>query len=92
MLTNCAEGVLLEVRAHPAAKRNEIKGCHNGALKVYVTQAPEKGKANKSIKELLAKSLKIKSSQIELVSGETSSSKKFLLRNIDAEYLKNFFT
>ncbi|MDR0871207.1 MAG: DUF167 domain-containing protein, partial [Planctomycetaceae bacterium] len=66
------DGVLLSVKALPGAKRNEVRGTQGGALKVCVTQIPEKGKANKAVQEQLAKSLGLKKSQVELVSGETS--------------------
>ena len=76
------EGVILPVSARPGAKKNEVRGEQNGALKVFVTQVPEKGKANKVLVEVLAKALKLKKSQIELVSGETSHQKKFLVRDV----------
>ena len=75
------DGTILSVQARPGAKKNEIRGEQNGFLKVFVTQIPEKGKANKVILELLAKSLKVKKSEIELVSGETSSHKRFLFHH-----------
>jgi len=52
-----------------------------------VTQAPEKGKANKAILELLAETLGLRKNQLELLAGETSSQKKFLVREITAEEL-----
>ena len=81
------DGLLLPVRAHAGARRSELRGAQDGALKVAVTQVPEKGKANKAIIELLADALSLKKSQIELISGETSSQKKFLIREIDRETL-----
>ena len=79
------EGVVLPVRAHPGARRDEIRGVHDGALRVSVTAAPEKGKANKAIVALLARELKLRKSQIELLTGDTSSQKRFLLRNVTAD-------
>ena len=81
------EGVLLLVRAHAAARRNEIKGEGAGSLQVSVTQAPEKGKANKAIIAQLATTLGLRKSQIELVSGESSPTKRFLVRDIAATEL-----
>jgi uncharacterized protein (TIGR00251 family) len=81
------EGVILPVRAHPAARRNEVRGQQDGMLKVSVTQAPEKGKANKAIIECLAKNLGLKKSQIELLSGETSHHKRFLIRGLAVDDL-----
>jgi uncharacterized protein (TIGR00251 family) len=81
-LESHADGTILPVRAQPGARRNEIRGLQDGVLKVCVTQAPEKGKANKAVAELLAKKLGLKKSQIELLSGETSHQKRFLVRGI----------
>lgn len=86
-LESHAEGTILPVRAQPGARRNEIRGEQDGALKVCVTQSPEKGKANKAIIEVLSKSLGLKKSQIELISGETAHHKKFLVHGIVADDL-----
>lgn len=70
----------------PGACKAEIRGEHGGALKVAVTQVAEKGKANKALAALLCKSLGLRRSQIELVSGETSANKVFLVRDmLDAD-------
>ena len=82
------EGVLLPIKAKPGAGRNEIRGVQDGALKAAVTQVPEKGKANKAILELLAKTLKLRKSQISLVSGDTASQKVFLVSEIDVDELR----
>jgi len=81
------DGAILPVRAQPGARRNEVRGIQDGALKVCVTQAPEKGKANKAIAEVLAKWLGVRKSQVELISGETASHKKFLVREIEIKDL-----
>lgn len=82
-----ADGILLLVRAHAGAKRSEVRDIQAGALRVSVTQAPEKGKANQAIIALLADALDLKRSQIELASGATNPQKKFLIRGIDRETL-----
>lgn len=80
-----AEGVVLSVRAHPGARRNELRVSEDGILRVSVTQAPEKGKANKAIIELLSRELGLKKSQIELITGETAQQKRFLMRGVSVE-------
>jgi uncharacterized protein (TIGR00251 family) len=80
-----SEGVILPVRAQPGSRKNELRGEQEGMLKVCVTQAPEKGKANKAVIELLAKSLGLKKSQLQLLSGETSHQKKFLIRGVTVQ-------
>lgn len=74
-----AGGVIIPVKAKPAARKNGITGFFNGLLKVSVTTAPENGKANKSILKVLAKELKIPPKLLSLYSGSTSSEKKILV-------------
>lgn len=45
-----------------------------------MTAAPEDGRANKALLEVLREALGLKRSQIELVSGEKSREKRFLVR------------
>jgi len=82
------EGIVFGVRAAPGARKNGVTGLYHGLLKVSVTQAPEKGKANKAIHEVLAQSLGLRKSQLELLSGETSQQKRFLVRGISDEELR----
>lgn len=82
-----AGGVLLPVHAQPGARKNGVTGVHAGRLKVAVTQAPEKGKANDALVKVLADLLGLKRSQLSLVAGETSHHKKFLVAGIDIRAL-----
>ena len=82
-----SEGVKLAVRVVPNASSNEIEGWHQdetGAdeLKIRVTAAPEKGKANKAVIELLSKNLKIGKSKVVMLQGGTGRRKKFFIREV----------
>ena len=88
-LTQHKDGLVLPVRAQPRAKKNGPQGEHNGALKVAVTAPPEDGRANKALIAVLAKVLKLKKSQIELLTGATSRDKTFLLREVTAEEIQD---
>jgi uncharacterized protein (TIGR00251 family) len=92
MLEVSPKGIVLSVKAHAGGKRNGITGEHSGALKISVTQAPEKGKANNAILEVLAEALRVRRGQIELMSGPTSSQKKFLIREIAREEVERRLT
>mgnify|MGYP000280094562 CR=1 FL=1 len=83
------EGALLPVRAQAGARRNELRGSQGGALKVSVTQAPEKGKANHAIVELLCQRLALRRGQVELLAGATAPRKTFLVRGLSAEQLRD---
>jgi uncharacterized protein (TIGR00251 family) len=79
-----SEGSVLPLRVQPGARKNGVKGEQAGALKLAVTAPPEDGKANAAVIELLAELLEVKRSQIELISGATSRSKKILIRGVTA--------
>jgi uncharacterized protein YggU (UPF0235/DUF167 family) len=57
-----------------------------------VTQVAERGKANKALVEVLAQGLRVKKSQFELLSGDTSNQKKFLVRGIAPQRLAERIT
>lgn len=91
-LESRADGVILPVRAHAGARKRGIVGEHAGALKVAVTQAPERGKANDAILEVLSDALDLRRNQLQLLQGETSSQKKFLVQGIDLPELARRIT
>jgi uncharacterized protein YggU (UPF0235/DUF167 family) len=53
------------------------------ALKIQVAAAPEKGKANEAVREVLADFFGVKIGQIELISGQTQPRKTFLLKGVN---------
>lgn len=66
--------MIINIRVINKAKRNLVKEVKSG-LKVYVTSAPEKGKANVAVIELLSKYLKVKKYDINILSGQHSRHK-----------------
>ncbi len=85
-------GVLLPIKAYPKAKKNAVTGVHDGRLKVSVTDAPEKGKANDAIIKLLAKSLDLRKSQLTLSKGPTSPLKELLVGDVSVTNLQDRIT
>ncbi len=86
-LRTSENAVLMGVRVSPGASRSRILGEHGGALKVSVSAAPERGKANDAVVELLAKSLGLKRSQVSVTAGLTSKQKTVRLAGITPEEL-----
>ncbi|CCM77621.1 DUF167 domain-containing protein [Rhizobium mesoamericanum] len=83
--------IALTVRLTPNGGRDAIDGVETDGdgkphLKVKVTAVPEKGKANKALVALMAKSLSVPKSLVSLASGETSR-KKILRIDGDPEDL-----
>lgn len=89
MLRAVAEGVTLAVRAQPGAKKTAIVGVYGeGAatqLKIAVQAPPVEGRANSALVAFLAELFGVSKNKIEIVSGELSRSKLFLLRGITLE-------
>jgi uncharacterized protein len=86
MLKAVANGVTLAVRAQPGAKRTAIIGIYGqgpqAQLKIAVQAPPHEGRANSALIEFLAVTFGVPRSAAQLVSGELSRSKVFLLNGI----------
>jgi len=71
-----AHGVLLHVSVMPNAKRTEVDGLHDGALRVRLAAPPIEGRANEALVAWLAKSLGVRRRDVELLRGESSRRKQ----------------
>jgi uncharacterized protein (TIGR00251 family) len=78
-LTEMDGGVRLRLRVKAGGRRNAILGSHGGALKLTVTAAPEKGKANRAVLDVLAGALDLPASSLEILSGKSSPDKVVLV-------------
>lgn len=86
MLREVAGGVMLAVRAQPGARKTAITGVYGegepAQLKIAVQAPPVEGRANEALVAFLAETFGIPKRSVELVSGELSRSKVFLLRDV----------
>ena len=82
------EGVVLSVRAKPRSSRAGIDGFTGDALAVRVRCAPVDGKANRELVETLADEFSVSKSRVEFRSGESSKSKRILLKGVDLAAVK----
>lgn len=78
----------LKVKVVPGASRDEIAGWLGDALKVRVSAAPEKGKANAAVCALLAKQLGLPKRAITVVQGHGNAHKRLQINGIDAATLR----
>ena len=83
-LSETPEGVILNVRAQPRSSRSGIDGVLGDAVKVRIKCAPVDGKANKELVETLAEAFGVAKSAVVFKSGETSKTKRILLRGTEA--------
>ena len=87
-MTETPEGVILNVRAQPRSSRSGIDGLLGAAVKVRIRCAPVDGKANKELVETLADAFGVAKSSVVFKSGETSKTKRILLRGVTGERVR----
>ncbi len=78
----------LSLRISARASRDAIQGWYGDALKISITTAPEKGKANKAILKLLAKTLGTAPSRIRVIRGATSPDKTVELEDLSEQQVR----
>jgi uncharacterized protein (TIGR00251 family) len=72
--------MILNIKVIAKAKRNLVKKTKDG-LKVYVTSAPEKGRANVAVIKMLSQFLNVKEYEINILSGQHSRNKVIEIPN-----------
>lgn len=75
IVTAISGGVRIAIKAVPGASRDGLAGPLGQRLKVRVAAAPEGGKANAAICELLAGVLGVPSRRVSVASGHTRAAK-----------------
>ncbi len=65
----------LKVRVQPKASRNQVDGFEDDTLRLRVTAPPAEGKANAEVIALLAKTLGLSKSRLEIIRGHNSRDK-----------------
>jgi uncharacterized protein (TIGR00251 family) len=81
-LTETADGVILSLVVQPRSSKNQLMGCHDGALKVRLTAPPVDGSANSCCCAFLAKLLRVPVRDIKIISGTTSRHKRVLVSGL----------
>ncbi len=84
-----ADGVVFKIIVQPRGSKNEIIGLQGDALKIRLTAPPVEGAANKMCVEFLAKTLKVRKSDVEIIRGQASRSKKLLVRSATREMIES---
>ncbi len=70
------------VRVSPGAAKTRILGEHDGALKISVAAAPEKGKANKAVVDYVARLFAVRKADVEVISGLSSKDKRVAIKGL----------
>ena len=75
MPPNPGESCTIKIRVQPKSSRNQVDGFQDGALRVRVTAAPTEGQANAAVIAILAKTLGVSKSRLEIIRGYSSRDK-----------------
>ena len=86
--TETPEGVIVSVRAQPRSSKAGIDGVLGDALKIRIRSAPVDGKANRELIEVLADAFDLPKSAVVFKGGETSKTKRLLLKGVSAAALR----
>ncbi|MBS2021332.1 MAG: YggU family protein [Deltaproteobacteria bacterium] len=76
--------LVLTLHAQPGARRTEVHGLHDGALKLRLAARAIEGAANAALVEFLSETFRVPKRQVTLESGETSRHKRVRVRAPDA--------
>ncbi len=83
------DSVVFKVKVVPGSSRTAVCGLLDEMVKIKVSAAPEKGKANKCLLDFLAKQLGVKKNAVSIISGRKSAVKGVQVLGISVEQLLN---
>ena len=78
------DGVRLQLRVKPGGRADRLVGPHDGALKLEVRAAPDRGRANEAVIRLLAGVLGVGRSQVGVIAGTTGRDKVVSVSGLSA--------
>jgi uncharacterized protein len=81
--------ITLTVRVHPRARKDEITGALQGALRVRLCAPAVENRANEALIEFLADLLKTTKSAVRIQSGEHSRTKRVEIRGVSKQQVLN---
>ena len=87
MIQEADGGVVFVAKIVPGSSRTGVCGLLDGMLKIKISAAPEKGKANQELVGFLAKKLGVKKKAVSIISGQTNPVKQVQVLGISTETL-----
>ncbi|HKB13355.1 MAG TPA: DUF167 domain-containing protein [Vicinamibacterales bacterium] len=82
------DGVVLDVRVIPRAKKTEMAGERDGALVVRVAAPPVEGAANDALIDFFAAALRIPRRAIRIVAGAHGRRKRVAIEGVTIETIR----
>jgi uncharacterized protein len=88
VISPTADGVELDVRVIPRARKSQIGGERDGALVVRVAAPPVEGAANDALIEFLSSTLRVPRRAIRIVSGERGRQKRVAIAGVTVDVVR----
>lgn|SRR2546423_3772746 len=79
------DGVEIEIRVIPRAKKSAFGGERDGALVVRVAAPPVEGAANDAVVDLFSSALRVPRRAIRIISGERDRNKRIAIAGINKD-------
>jgi uncharacterized protein (TIGR00251 family) len=79
---------IVRVKISPRSSSNQVLGKEEGVFKIKLTAPPVEGKANKGLKQFLAKRLGLSKRDVQLISGERSRLKSFVIHGLPRDIVE----
>lgn len=83
-----AGGARIRVQVTPNAKKTEILGVQDGALKIKLQAQPVEGKANEALVRFLSGRLDVPRKAVTLMHGAASRQKSLTIAGLEPEAVK----
>jgi uncharacterized protein (TIGR00251 family) len=77
--------IILDISVSPNAKKTELVGWHDGALRVRLSAPPVDGAANEALRRWLSEQLQVPQARIELLRGASGRRKQWALDITEAQ-------
>ena len=87
-LTESENALIFMIRVVPRASKSEIVGEVDGSLKVRISAPPVDGAANEEVTKVLAKAFGVARSNVAIISGGTSKTKRVRVIGATPEQLR----
>jgi len=88
VISRTPDGVELDVRVIPRARKSQIGGERAGALVVRVAAPPVEGAANDALIEFLSSTLRVPRRAIRIVSGERGRQKRVAIAGVTVDVVR----
>jgi hypothetical protein len=87
--TGSEKTAIITIKVVPRSSRNQVVAGDNGVWRLKVTSPPVEGKANKAVREYLAKCLGIPKGSVNIVSGARSKLKSVRIEGLDQDNVQS---